>query len=63
MERVVPKGQRNRFIDLAVHSYVDQKSRAKLRKLLREGAKARSERDLVMADEWFALDVGQSILP
>ena len=63
MDRAVPKGQRSRFIDLAMHSYVDQKSRAKLRKLLHEGAEARSERDLTLADEWFALDAGQSDLP
>ena len=63
IDRAVPKGQRSRFIDLAVRSYVEEKSRARLRKLLEEGAQVRSERDLTLADEWFALDDEQSDLP
>ena len=63
IDRAVPKGQRSRFIDLAVRSYVEEKSRARLRKLLEEGAQVRSERDLTLADEWFALDAEQSDLP
>jgi metal-responsive CopG/Arc/MetJ family transcriptional regulator len=56
IDRAVPKGQRSRLIDLAVRTYVGEKGRARLHKLLREGAKARSERDLALAEEWFALD-------
>ena len=56
IDRAVPKGQRSRLIDLAVRSYVEEKGRARLRKLLQEGAEARGERDLALADEWFALD-------
>lgn len=56
IDRAVPKGQRSRLIDIAVRSYVGEKGRARLQKLLREGATARSERDLALAEEWFALD-------
>ena len=63
IDRAVPKGQRSRFIDLAVRSYVEEKSRARLRKLVQEGAQVRSERDLAMADEWFALDAEKPDLP
>ena len=63
IDRTVPKGQRSRFIDIAVRSYLGEQSRAKLRDLLREGAEARRERDLVLAEEWFALDAEQSDLP
>ncbi len=63
IDRTVPKGQRSRFIDIAVRSYLGEQSRAKLRNLLREGAEARRERDLVLAEEWFALDAEQSDLP
>ena len=56
IDRAVPKGQRSRLIDVAVRSYIEEKGRARLRKLLQEGAEARGERDLALADEWFALD-------
>lgn len=63
IDRSVPKGQRSRLIDLAVRSYVEEKGRARLRKLLQEGAEARGERDLALADEWFALDAEPTDLP
>jgi len=56
MDRVAGKGQRSRLIDQAVHRYVEEASRANLRKQLREGARVRAERDVQMAAEWFALD-------
>src|ERR1019366_2076905 len=56
MDRVVGKGQRSRFIDQAVHRYVEEAGRANLRKQLREGAHVRAERDLQLAEEWFTLD-------
>ena len=56
MDRVVGKGQRSRLIDRAVHRYVEEEGLANLRKQLREGAQVRAERDLQMAEEWFALD-------
>ena len=63
IDRTVPKGQRSRFIDIAVRSYLGEQSRARLRELLREGAEVRRERDLALAEEWFALDAEQSDLP
>lgn len=63
IDRAVQKGQRSRLIDLAVRSYVEEKGRARLRKLLQEGAEARGERDLALADEWFALDAEPTDLP
>ena len=56
MDRVAGKGQRSRLIDQAVHRYIEDAGRANLRKQLREGARARAERDLTLAEEWFALD-------
>ena len=56
MDRVAGKGQRSRLIDQAVHRYIEAAGRANLRKQLREGARVRAERDLTLAEEWFALD-------
>jgi CopG family transcriptional regulator/antitoxin EndoAI len=56
MDRVAGKGQRSRLIDQAVHRYVEEEGLANLRKQLRDGAQVRAERDLHMAEEWFALD-------
>jgi CopG family transcriptional regulator / antitoxin EndoAI len=56
MDRIAGKGQRSRLIDQAVHHYVEQASRNTLRKRLQEGARARAERDLQLAAEWFTTD-------
>ena len=56
LERVAKKGDRSRLIDHAVHFYVNETGRAKLRKLLREGAIRRAERDRHVTAGWFALD-------
>jgi len=56
IDRVAGKGQRSRLIDVAVHRYVEEESRANLRKQLREGARVRAERDVQLAEDWFALD-------
>ena len=56
MDRVAGKGQRSRLITQAVHRYVEEESLANLRKQLRAGAQVRAERDLNVAEEWFALD-------
>ncbi|MBK7600941.1 MAG: hypothetical protein IPJ07_21440 [Acidobacteria bacterium] len=57
IDRVAEKGDRSRFIDMAIKYYVDAISKAKLKRLLKEGAIARAERDLRMAEEWFTLGV------
>jgi len=56
IERVSPKGDRSRLIDLAVKRYITEIGRAKLRKKLKEGALRRAERDRNLAEEWFLLD-------
>ena len=56
MDRVAGKGQRSRLIATAVHRYVEEQGRANLRKRLAEGAEARAERDLQIAEEWFPID-------
>jgi CopG family transcriptional regulator/antitoxin EndoAI len=56
IDRVAEKGDRSRFIDLAVRYYVEAMGKAKLKKLLKEGAIARAERDLRLAEEWFTLE-------
>ena len=55
LDRAVPKGQRSRLIDEAVKRFVREKGRVRLRKQLERGAKARAERDLEVAEEWFTL--------
>jgi len=55
LDRAVPKGQRSRLIDEAVKRFVREKGRVNLRKQLERGAKARAERDLEVAEGWFAL--------
>jgi CopG family transcriptional regulator/antitoxin EndoAI len=56
LETVANKGERSTFIDKAIKAYIKQIRRESLRKSLKEGAIARSERDLNMADEWFEID-------
>lgn len=56
VDRVAEKGDRSRFIDLAIRYYVEAIGKAKLKKLLKEGAIARAERDLCLAEEWFTLE-------
>ena len=56
IDRVAENGNRSRLIDQAVREYVRQLERAKLRELLKEGALARAERDLALAQEWFPIE-------
>ena len=56
IDRVVKKGDRSRFIDKAVKTYVRGLSRADLRKKLKEEATAWADYDLKVAAEWFPLD-------
>ena len=55
LDPVVPGGQRSKPIDVAVTPFVKEQERANLRRQLALGAKARSERDREMAEEWFVL--------
>jgi CopG family transcriptional regulator/antitoxin EndoAI len=56
MDRVAGRGHRSRLIAQAVHRYVQQEGRTRLRKKLEDGARARAERDLQLVEEWFAID-------
>ncbi len=56
LETVANKGERSTFIDNAIKAYIKQTRRESLRNSLKEGAIARSERDLNLADEWFEID-------
>jgi CopG family transcriptional regulator/antitoxin EndoAI len=58
LDRVAGKGERSRLIDYAVRSIIDRQGRRNLRKLLREGATQRAQRDRVLAEDWFRLDDG-----
>lgn len=52
LDAVSKKGERSRFIDIAVRDFVDRKGKAQVRKLLAEGALARNARDLDIARAW-----------
>lgn len=56
IDRAAEKGDRSRLIDAAVKHFVRQVRRSSLRKLLKEGAVRRAERDLLLAEEWFPLE-------
>ncbi len=53
---IVDKGSRSRFIDAAIKTHVKNLGQKSLRERVEEGAIARAERDLKMAQEWFHLE-------
>jgi len=56
VDQIAEKGNRSRFIDQAIRYYVEAMSKARLKKFLKEGAIARAERDLKLAEEWATLE-------
>ena len=56
IDSLTKKGDRSRFINEAVRRLAASRRRSSLRKQLREGALKRAERDLALAEEWFALE-------
>ena len=56
IDKVAERGDRSRFINLAVNFYVQEIGRKNLRSALKEGAIRRSERDRDISTEWFKLD-------
>ena len=56
LETVADEGERSVFIDVAVRNYIKQLKRENLREGLKAGAIARSERDLSLTEEWFAVE-------
>ena len=56
LDRAARSGSRSRLIDQAIKHFVETHSKKQLRVRLKEGAIARAERDLALAEEWFAVD-------
>lgn len=56
INQVAARGDRSRFLNEAVYFYVKQTGRANLKRLLREGAIHRAERDLTLAQDWFPIE-------
>ena len=56
LDRVAERGNRSRLISEAVLHYVRSKAKLSLRERLKQGALARAERDLAVAEEWFTVD-------
>jgi len=56
LDRVAAKRKRSAFVDRAVRYYVKQIGQENLKKQLRLGAINRAERDLTVAEQWFAVD-------
>ncbi len=56
IDRAVHPSNRSRFIDEAIKHYIAERGRSNLRQQLKEGAIRRAQRDLTLAEEWFALD-------
>lgn len=56
IDALTDRGDRSRFIDLAVHFYVDAVSRKQLRQALKDGAIVNNNRDTAIATEWFSVD-------
>lgn len=56
IDRVAQKGDRSFLISEAVRHYVATVGKARLRRLLKEGALRHAERDLKLVEEWSNLD-------
>lgn len=56
IESIAGKGSRSSLIDSAVRLYVKNIKQTSLKQQLREGAIARAERNLQMAQEWSHLE-------
>ena len=56
IDRVAKKGDRSFLISEAVQRYVASVGKARLRRLIKEGARRNADRDLRLAEEWGSLD-------
>ena len=56
LDRVAQKGDRSFLISEAVRHYVASVGKARLRRLLKEGALHHAERDLKIAEEWSGVE-------
>lgn len=61
IDALTQRGDRSRFIDQAVHFYVEAVGRKQLRQSLKEGAVRRTARDTDLAAQWFQVD--ESVWP
>ncbi|TBR57660.1 hypothetical protein B4U84_16900 [Westiellopsis prolifica IICB1] len=56
LDQFAPKGDISRFIDEAIHNYIAQIHKHRLREQLKQGAIRRAERDRHLTEDWFALE-------
>ena len=56
IDRVARKGDRSFLISEAVRHYVSSVGKARLRRLLKEGALRHAERDLTIVEDWSSMD-------
>lgn len=61
IDNLTDKGDRSRFINQAVHYYVDAVGQKQLKAALKEGALRNASRDSSIAAEWFHID--ESVWP
>ena len=59
IDRVARKGDRSFLISVAVQRYVASVGKARLRRLLKEGALRHAGRDLSLAEVWGRLDADE----
>jgi len=60
IDRVAKKGDRSFLISEAVQRYVASLGKARLRRLLKEGALRHAERDRRLAEDWGSPDVDEA---
>jgi CopG family transcriptional regulator / antitoxin EndoAI len=56
IDKLSPQGDLSLFISEAIQFYIREAKKKALRDRIEEGAIVRAERDLALAQEWFALD-------
>ena len=56
IDRLAPQSDRSLFISEAIQFYISEINKIALRDRIEEGAIVRADRDLALAQEWFALD-------
>lgn len=56
IDALTQRGDRSRFIDQAVHFYVEAVGRKQLRESLKEGAVRGANRDSEITASWFPID-------
>ena len=57
IDRVAGKRRRSALIDRAVVRYIQEESRVNLQERIADGARARADRDLRLAEEWFPVEM------